>query len=371
MINIRRNNKGFTLIEVLVSVSLFSIIGLIAINIFINITRIQGRLALENAIYEDARFMMERMSRSIRSNTIDYEEYFNKAVSKDHLYGEFFGCYAAQFYNPGIGSPTDLYKPVGTLGAFCNDGKPYYGQDGCVVFKPSIDLNTGEYPYKGAPVPLGMAVPSNAFCPVYVFGGPAGCTVKNDNETKELYLINRDGNTKTIFALKTVSQAPLKKSLAMVEILGEDANGDGLTEKWKDCKSGSNALCCANDYSCDTVATLEETLLSGDIYTGFIPISPLRTNVTHLSFRISPGDDPHKAFAEADTLTQPRVVITLEARPSDEELEKLGLTSVDFSPIVLQTTISPRVQSEVKSYFAADTYSITGSGVTFPTCKTQ
>jgi hypothetical protein len=355
--------------EILISVSLFSIISLIAFNIFMNIARIQGRLALENAIYEDARFMMERMSRSIRSNTIDYEEYFNKAVSPDHQYGDFFGCYAAQFYNPGTGTATDLYKyPGGELGAFCNDGKPYYGQDGCVVYKPSIDLNTGEYPYKGAPALTGLPL-SNAFCPVYVFGA-SGCTVQNDNETKELYLINRDGNMKTIFGLKKVDLVIPQNALAMVEKLGEDRNDDGVTESWKDCQSGTNPFCCAKDFTCNTVVSLEDSLTSGEVYNGFIPISPLRTNVTHLSFRISPGDDPHKAFAEAGTLSQPKVVVTLEAKPSDAELEKIGMDASSFPPVVLQTTISPRVQSEVKSYIGANTYSITGSGATFTTCKT-
>jgi prepilin-type N-terminal cleavage/methylation domain-containing protein len=47
-----KKSRGLTLVEILVAVSLFSTVGLMALTVFINITRIQGRLSLENAISE-------------------------------------------------------------------------------------------------------------------------------------------------------------------------------------------------------------------------------------------------------------------------------------------------------------------------------
>ena len=357
-----RQNKAYTLVEILIAVSLFAVVGMISLSIFINVTRIQAQLALENAIYEDARFMMERLSRAIRNNAIDYEEYFNKAVDSNNLYGKLFGCYAGQFYNPGTTKPLDLTVTLGYLGAYCNNATLYTGQ-ACVVYKPSIDLNTGMYPYYGAPVDAAL---SNAFCPAYLYG--KACVPENDNLAHQLYLISPDGKRKTYFALKKVNLAPVEHALAMVEKVGEDSNNDGITETWNDCASGANPLCCKDRYDCAGWAplTLEQSLKTGaaaDIYKGFIPISPLRTTVTRLDFRITPGEDPRKAFSEPNSVTQPRVVITLEVKPNAQQLTAIGDVDGNLVPsIVLQTTVSSRIQSEVKSYLGADTHGLIGSG---------
>jgi type II secretory pathway pseudopilin PulG len=361
--------KGLTLIELLVSISLFTAAGLLVVTLFINIIRIQGRLNLENAIYEDGRFMMERISRATRNNTIDYEEYFNKAISASNRYGDLFGCYAAQFYNPGQGDDMSLSN-AGKLGAYCNDDTAYSGQE-CVVYKPSVDLNTGLFPYLGK---SGSPPASDAFCP-QTDGAVCTITTNNSYQRDQLYLINKDGNSKTIFALKKVKDTPTvitpEYALAEVEIQGEDTNHDGVTEKWRGCAADS--YCCKSGYTC-TVApamtSLEQFLnpLAADfstanIYTGFVPISPLRTSVTGLKFTISPADDPRKAFAKGGaSIAQPKVIISLTVQPSAVELAKFGNPS-DIPTLTLQTTISSRVQSEVKSYMGSNTYKI-GQSIT-------
>lgn len=351
--------RGLTLIELLVSISLFTAAGLLVMTVFINIIRIQGRLNLENAIYEDGRFMMERISRAARNNTIDYEEYFNKAMGPGvspagNQYGDLYGCYAAQFYNPG----DDPTVSPGHLGAYCNDNTLYSGQE-CVVYKPSVDLNTGLFPYLGK---VG-GVSSNAFCPK-TDGASCTWTASNSYQQPQLYLINKDGNSKTIFALKKVKSSPTDEyALAEVEIQGEDVNHDGVTEKWRGC--ASNTYCCKSGYNCQVVGmtSLEQYLAptvfdSTKIYTGFVPISPLRTAVTGLKFTISPADDPRKAFAKGGgTMVQPKVTISLTVQPSAVELAKFG-NPTDIPTLTLQTTISSRVQSEVKSYLGSDTYKI-------------
>lgn len=354
--------NGFTLVEILIAVSLFASVGLISLTIFINITRIQGQLALENAIYEDARFMMERISRSIRNNAIDYEEYFNKTLDSDNKYGEMYGCYAAQFYNPGSGNDTVLATNPGFLGAYCNNGDPYTGQE-CVVYKPSIDLNTGEYPHRG----LVGANASNAFCARYLFNSPLGCSPTNENEKPELYLINADGTVKTILARKQVNASPAEYALAQVQKRGEDRNGDGLYESWNGCNATPNNLCCTADYDCPTDGTTLETTLTtaAGAYDGFVPISPMRTTIKRLVFNISPGEDPRKAFAEPGAILQPRIRITLEVEPSKAQMDSVGLPE-DFQipSIVLQTTVSSRIQSEVDSYLGPDSHNLSSAVAT-------
>ena len=358
-----KKSRGLTLVEILVAVSLFSTVGLMALTVFINITRIQGRLSLENAIYEDARFMMERISRSIRNNAIDYEEYFNKGVNSANGYGKLYGCYAAQFYNPGqkvnlLGNET----PDGKLGAQCNDGAPYNGQE-CVVFKPSIDINTGMYPYRGAlPAPGIPEAESNAFCPRYLNAGLT-CSGEKTAMKNELYLINKEGTAKTYFAKKLVNKSPNEFALAMFEKMSIDKDSDGINETWNNCAL-DNPLCCTSEYDCNGLPTLESSLISGDVYKGFVPLSPLRSNVTKLEFQIMPTEDPRKAFAEPLYISQPRVRITLSVQPSAAQLNRFGNPAKEDIPtIVLQTTVSSRIQSEVKSYLGPNTYT------TAPDCK--
>ncbi len=354
-LNFGGKSKGQTLIEILVAVSLFGMIGLMIVTVFFNIIRIQGRLALESAIYEDARFMMERIARAVRNNAIDYEEYFNKAKGSSFQYGDLYGCYSAQFYHPG----KKIDGTAGTLGALCNDGSNYEGQD-CVVYKPSVDINTGQYPYKGQP---GLPASSNAICPISAFGGLT-CTDQSSYIKDELYLIDKDGRTKTYFAKKKVNSSPVENALGYLKKLGKDTNNDGIYETWRTKSGMTNDYQCDADFDCpSTLASLESTLdgTATGTYQGFIPISPLRTNIKRLQFEISPSEDPRKAFAE-NNLSQPKVRITLEVEPTAAQMAQYNYPAGSTVPtVVLQTTISSRVQSEVKSYMGYDSQNIGAS----------
>lgn len=362
--NFKKTKKGLTLIELLVAVSLFSAVGLMVITLFINVTSIQARLSLENAINEDARFMMERISRAVRNNAVDYEEYFNKSMSAANQYGDLYGCYAAQFYNPGVGDAGDDSLTPGVNGAFCYNNSlvfvAYTGQDNCVVYKPSVDINTGQVPYKGAP---GTLRASNAFAANYLTGGSVA--VKSLNERNELYLIDKSGQKKTIFSRKATTGGAF--ALALLELNGNDTNNDGVFEKWRQCSGTDGTFCCNVNYDCtsglgSTWTKLEDTLglttASANYYSGFVPISPMRTNITKITFQISPGDDPRKAFANAN-ITQPLVRISLTVQPSPDQLSRYGNpTGADIPTLTLQTTISSRIQSEVKSYLGSETQNI-------------
>jgi prepilin-type N-terminal cleavage/methylation domain-containing protein len=240
----KHSQRGLTIIELLVAISLFATVSLLALNVFVNITRMQGRIVLENAIYEDARFMMERMARAIRNNTLDYEEYFNKSIDQENQFGDLQGCYAAQFYNPGEGisispfnDPTHLTDKPGELGALCNDDKVYNGQD-CVVYKPSVDLNTGNFPYIGYSTAANSKTntdKSNAFCPLIYGGTVVGCDgIENSYNLDQLYLIDKDGRSKTVFAqkkIKNLANGLIENALARMRIMMEFLkNGEIVVE---------------------------------------------------------------------------------------------------------------------------------------------
>ncbi len=354
--------KSFTLIEVLMATSIFTAIGLIAIAIFININNLQLRSNMENALYEDARFMMARLSRAVRNNAIDYEEYFNQELGNCKQYGDTYGAYAAQFYNPGAmkdGEKNNITPaPNGDYGAFCNDGTPYTGQQNCVVYKPSVDNNTGQFPIPTLKNKGGKGeLASNAFCPAAL--SSLSCkdsTASGINIKKQLYLISPNGKKKIIFALKQVNNTPKEYALAKLSLTGKDKNHDGITNQWRD---PNGNYYCSTGFQCpSTLHTLKSTLKVKNIglYEGFVPISPIRSTVSNLDFIINPKDDPHKAFAEKN-LEQPHVIIIMTLKPSDSEMSKFP-TAAAVPSITLETIVTSRVQTEVKSYLGYGTENI-------------
>ena len=339
-----KKKSGFSLAEVLIASFLFVAVGLIAINVFVNVMKIQRRVSLENAIYEDARFLMERIAREVRRNTIDYEEYYNKQVEQKD-FGEHYGCYASRFYNPG--DPADF-------GVTCSNGvQP--SNPACIVDKTSLDINTGQNPFAGNILSHKDAIAASAFCDKN-FNNPIDPNCGDANQIPhqlqdQLYLIDSRGEEKTIFALKKNNiDGNGTLMLSMLQLKGEDTNNDNIMEKWKNCSNG-NTYCCADGFSC--TAKLESTLSANtiaELYNGFVPISPSRSQVTSLKFLIAPLEDPRKAFGEntPDIQQQPHVTIVLTLEPSGLALQNY---SGDIPSITLQTTITSRVYNEVKSFF--------------------
>jgi prepilin-type N-terminal cleavage/methylation domain-containing protein len=343
----RNGRKGFTLVEVIIASSLFSIVSLIGVGIFINVIRIQRRIYLENAIYEDGRFLMERLAREVRQNAIDYEEYYNKAV-EGAAYGAEYGCYATRFYNPGSGGAGS-----NGFGAWCSvppGGNPKT-YPGCIINKTTLDINTGQNPYIGIPAPNNTAEAANAMCNGH-YGVESDCSTNFAYyDRSELYLIDAAGKQKTLFVRKKVNDVP-EYSVAMLRLQGADLNDDDVVEKWYD-PSGPNYY-CAPLFDCNGIASLESTIdgsAPGLLYKGFVPISPLRTTITSIHFFVSPLEDPRKAFSETATdlgvQQQPHVTIVMTLQPAASELTGYATTPPS---ITLQTTVSSRVYNEVKSY---------------------
>ncbi|MCA9374622.1 MAG: prepilin-type N-terminal cleavage/methylation domain-containing protein [Candidatus Gracilibacteria bacterium] len=359
----KKHKKGFTLAEVVIASSVFVVVSLIGVTVFVDVMRIQRRVTLENAIYEDARFMMERISREIRYNTVDYEEYYRDAMNQATpgiLHGQYFGCYAQRFYNPGThnGSLDDI-------GAICStnpvDGDPFFFP-GCVIDKNSLDVNSGQNPYDGNDSGLAVSTDANAFCDKVEIGAPFGnCALGGDVDLQrdELYLINPEGDQKTYMGRK-VNTGTGEYSVALLKLDGQDSDNDGISEVWHDDVTNTDYEdFCAEGYDCPSgvVTNLTDNLAgtSGGLYEGFVPIMPLRTHVTDLQFMISPAEDPRKAFAETDPAEgiqqQPHVTVLMTVEPAQSEL--VGFAG-NVPTVTLQSTITSRVYNEVKSYLGKD-----------------
>ncbi len=75
-----RQKKGFTLIEMIVTLSIFVLILLIATNAYVMINRSQRKVAAAQKIQDDVRYLMEVMSQDIRLSQINYNFYTAEGI---------------------------------------------------------------------------------------------------------------------------------------------------------------------------------------------------------------------------------------------------------------------------------------------------
>jgi prepilin-type N-terminal cleavage/methylation domain-containing protein len=77
------NKKGFTLIEMIVSLSIFVLVLLIATDVFVVINRSQRKVAATQKIQDDVRYLIEVMSQDVRLSRINYAFYESSDIRID------------------------------------------------------------------------------------------------------------------------------------------------------------------------------------------------------------------------------------------------------------------------------------------------
>lgn len=327
--------KGFTLIELMVSLMVLSLISLFSSNIYLNYTSSSRDIKAGNMVYEEARFLMERIVREVRQNAVDYEEYFNQnvmiPVNGEGNYGDNYCSYSAFFYD--------------------NNGES--------IGTRNEDLDVS---YSLAVIAASLGTDARAVHPV----------------EKELYLINIPGNKKTILTrVEKVDGGETIGKVAMLRMIGKDFGNDGINGQ-DSYNNGTNGFGCVPDdrendglidtwrcdpdYPCKT----DVPVLSNDPVLGcegyghlatndpldpdnhsFIDISPSALNVVDLKFLITPEDDPWKAYNMNDVQIQPHVTIQLTVEASKKLVDT---TFEDHIPsITLTSTVTTRNYSEIKS----------------------
>ena len=327
------NKKGLTLVEVLVAVALFSVVTMIAINVMINVAKIEKRSALETAIYEDLRFVMQRLTDEVSNGTIDYEEYYNVLVIQDgeatKEYGVNYGVYGSRFFDPGK-RYKDGSSPINPrdLGVECS----YENDEGVceVIYTLSTDLNTGQNPFTGD------ETLSDAFCD----NGEGQCG-PDAGMVDELYLLDESGTKKTILGLKKINGSGTEDyALGIVELEGEDTDQNGIVDTFT----------CMDKYFCDNPQSddWEEPFDVGNVAgSEFVPISPLRSSIKDLKFVIFPLEDPYKAYAEDEAQQHPVVSILLTIGLSEEAAASYP---GDFEDLTVQATVTAGALARIDSY---------------------
>lgn len=315
-----KNNKGYTLAELLVVITLFTTVTLIASALYTRYSSSERKLRTENNLYEETRFTLERIVKEFREGTIDYEEYWNQANA---------GNGDCTLYSSGA----TVYEE--TYGTFGNCYKDYAN-----VFYDSNKLSVGQNPSNA--VTQAQQASQNAV-------STAGTLAYRQDE---LYIINNSGNEKTLLRCNNCDTNPdnTPGQLQILQLKGHDVgynNGsiiqatlnDGVNDKWV----------CARDFTCngglsDGTSTASQPMNNND---GWIDYSPSSLDITNLDFYIAPLEDPRKAYNEdsSSIQMQPHTTIIITAQTSKKKSRGLpGKKPV----LTLQTTVSGRVFSEVK-----------------------
>jgi len=354
------NKKAFTLVEVLIAMSIFTLAAIISTNILANTITTQKKTSIQNAIYEDVRIIMQEITKEIQNGTIDYEEYFSSSVIQEtttpKYYGINYGVYASRFYNPGKRADGIVDKNPQDLGYECSI---FDANGNCtVIFTHSLDTNTGNFPYQGDPSE------SNAFCQ-NVDGIYCNEIVDNTVTVDQLYIIDSAGKEKTILAKQLIKGDDY--ALGLMKMTGYDLDQNSIMDVFS----------CKEDFNCEdditkiknkikypfiqeaggqnilrehNIRLASQTTLTQAFSVNtshFIPISPLRANIVDLKFIIRPLEDPFKAYNETEMQTVPSVTVIMEVGLSKAEEEKYP---GEFENFIVQSTIPVGTSQKINTY---------------------
>lgn len=329
--------KGFTLIEMMISISLFAVVASISMVVTSNILKTTKKIQAQVFLYTEAQALMDQLDQEVNRNAIDYEAYYGRTVghqgTPDTGWATVnYGDYQQTFMDPGtqsIPSSTDgVYSGVDGYGSACSATGGTYPDD-CSTSIPltaSLDLDTGAHPFPDIDTIVSSRSDdetySNAMCE-----NASTCSAITHYTSDELILINGGGDRRTIFE-------EVSNGLSKVVLDGADTDNDGSVDHWT----------CTSDYSC-----------SGSDYddgpadtSEFETITPSLLSITSFYVYVAPIEDPYRAFAE-DSLAvqiQPQVTIVFTATLSSAYGTFLGTTP----SITLQRTISTGVYSKINSY---------------------
>jgi len=366
MLKLFKDNTGVTLIETLVAISLFAVTSSIAMGILIESGRLEKKETIQTEIYTDMEAVLDIIASEISNGAIDYEEYYSVCVlqnacalgsaNDDVYYGVNYGVYASRFFDPGRRLTEGPYKNPKDLGVECTFPYPFDPlTDTCQnLYTLSYDLNTGKNPYTGSGDSENSA---SAFC-----DKTSGlCPPENYAMVDQLFLISANGRKKTILARKkTFSYGnDADYAIGKVEMLGSD----------EDQNTNIDTFSCTSDYSCygdgnglsgffgqlTTITNDVPQYINSHMFsvpkqndldvaldianlqnTSFVPITPLRISITDLKFKISPLEDPIKAFAEDSVQQKPSVTIILTMDLAENQKTSYPGT---FQPVTMQTTV--------------------------------
>ena len=362
--------KGFTLVEILVVMAIFSMVSMVAINSFFSTYKVQQRSSSVNALISESRILMDKVVQMVEQNEIDYEEYFRQCVvlkkcpiynyqhaafnDDDDTYGQRDGLYAWQFFDPGNNSD----GRVDSFGLLCQT------ENGTIIDFPNDDCESGPLRFS-EDINLGSIYQPNAGKSAFSFGGQySDNNFEDDLDTLAAKNYVIEGNGVVVDQLYLKSQDAKRKMILAREPLGDDDDDDlpdGFMLSLLELEAGAidthnydgrqvelntRGFECADGYDCvdgngkglRSDFELDEER-ANTLFAQAKPISPFRLNIKDLQFRIEPLNDPELYFAQPVSDRKiPSVTITMFVTASNKNNLPI-LRNEDFEYILKQTVV--------------------------------
>ena len=280
----RISKSGFTLAELMVSVTVLALLITFATAFYFNFFQSFRNVKASNLVYEEARLAMNRIVKEVRNGTIDYEEYHNqnkipKGTAVNETFGRNYCDYSLQFYSYG------------------QDGEPETADDEHIGIR-----NENVSP-----------------------------AIKNSIQ-KDLYLIDINGTHRT-YIKRIVKKDELGNTvgkIGLIKLIGRDygvdhikANDvcsmdageqDGRIDTWE-CDTNLGFECEKEELSLIGGCTGERDIILEDkkdpTNNSFIDITPEALDIIDLKFIVSPSDDPRKAYNMEEVQIQPNITIKM------------------------------------------------------------
>ncbi|MBU0576991.1 putative metal-binding motif-containing protein [Patescibacteria group bacterium] len=335
--------------ELVISVTILALIITTASAVYVNFFGSVRNLKAANLVYEEARFVMERIVKEVRNGTIDYEEYYNQSVIKQGYrdqglpedyyeaarnpsYALDYCKYSLQFYSEG---------PDGEIGTF---------DDESLGVRNTVDVD-GDY----LPPAIGYVEPD---------GDIVSSPIQND-----LFLININGDRRSY--VRRIEREGIGK-IGLLKLVGHDFGVDNINASDPDLDPATADSCetdpgendgridtwlCEDGFTClDRAITNADASCTGithDIIynpgdpteNSYIDITPASLDIVDVKFIVSPMDDPRKAYSNNSVQIQPHVTIKLIARASPSIANQF--TTGNTPDIVLESTVSARAYNEI------------------------
>lgn len=304
--NIKLKKTGFTLIELIIASSVAVSVLTVSFALIGNIYFAQKKIRLSQNFYSEARFLLEKIVKISRENTIDYDRYFE-------LVGPDLGnCASFDSNQVDLGGGSTLNNTINrtSLGY----PKIFYWKISDNVYRNlgGVDMN-GDI-------------------------DPCAQSFHGDLSSHGLLLINKDRNIRT--TIKSNSNR-LQTSIE----LGADTDNDGIVDMWGENTSWNSGVCEINQpYSNGdtTPASLTTSINSEDLcYSAhsFENVSAKRLFIETFNFNPYPDRDPYLNFRNDSAQLHPNVFLYIK-------VNLLGYEDYAFSTqptITMQTSSSSRI----------------------------
>jgi len=346
--------KGFTLVEILVVMSIFSLVSMVALNAFFSTYKVQMESSSKNALISESRVLMDKVVRIVEKNKIDYEEYFYQCnfhrrcplinyennVAPNDEFGREDGLYTWQFYDPGF-RDVQLETPD-SFGLVCQNAGGAaidYPDNNCASgpLRFSEDIHIGSfYINNGNSNAFSTSGSYNNNNPLGVQGTIGVEQYAIDSESvivSELYLKSLDGNKKTIIGRELNGG---NNMLSVLELIAGRNETDNDLENGV--KKNSKQFTCAPNYNCGegNIGLRSDFYDDDNLFEQAKPISPFRLNVESLWFQLSPLNDREQNFA-ANIKTPQTITISMVVEASNQN--NLSLFEQPLRYVLIKTVV--------------------------------